>query len=39
MNKNRAILLTSLALAGGIAIALHFIDKNERKKRMSIHFM
>jgi hypothetical protein len=38
MDKKTAIVLTSLAIAGGSAIAIYFMRK-KKKKKMTIHFI
>lgn len=39
MDKKHAVLLTSLALAGSAALAMYFIKKNKRRKKIAIHFI
>lgn len=39
MDKKQAILLTSVAIAGGVAVAMYFIKKRERRKKIAIHFI
>ena len=38
MDKKTAVILASLAIAGGSALAIYFIKK-KKKKKMNIHFI
>lgn len=39
MDKKQAILLTSIALAGSVALAAYLVKKNKKRKKIAIHFI